>query len=117
LTMVVLMSSVASAQIRFDVLHVFNDAPDGSYPVAPLVQGADGGFYGMTEYGGTAGVGTIFRLIPSGALTILHSFTGTPDGSLPLSGLIQATDGNFYGMASEGGTADFGTVFRMTPAG
>src|SRR5208282_2859865 len=56
----------------------------------------------------------------SGTLTTLYSFciqTGCPDGSYPYAGLIQPTDGNFYGTTSSGGASNFGTVFKITPAG
>lgn len=52
-----------------------------------------------------------------GAYTVLHSFSGGTDGSSPAAALIQAADGNFYGTTASGGASDFGTVFRMTPAG
>jgi len=94
---------------------------DGYGPQAGLVQAADGNFYGTTHWGGTEldGNGTIFRITPSGAFTTLHSFTGYPnDGANPIGGLIQATDGNFYGTTPNGG-AHFlgGTIFQMTPNG
>ena len=54
-------------------------------------------------------------LTPAGAFTDLHDFDET-DGRSP-SGLVQATDGNFYGVTSGGGTDGFGTVFKITPAG
>ncbi len=47
---------------------------DGLSPYAGVIQAADGNFYGTTEYGGTAGEGTIFRLTPGGKLTTLYSF-------------------------------------------
>ena len=85
---------------------------DGSTPVAALVHGLDGNFYGTTQFGGSGacgyGCGTIFRVSQTGVLTTLRSFNAT-DGSDP-SGLIQATDGNFYGTTPA-------TVFKMTPAG
>ena len=94
---------------------------DGYGPQAGLIQAADGNFYGVTHWGGTAtiGNGTVFRITPSGSLTTLYSFAGFPhDGSYPLGGLIQATDGNFYGTTSSGGTnLTGGTLFRMTPNG
>lgn len=96
---------------------------DGDSPMAGLVQGTDGSFYGTTIYGGTGdfcglGCGTIFKVTPSGTLTTLHSFAGYPtDGSNPLAGMIQATDGNFYGTTIGGGTNGDGTVFKITPAG
>jgi uncharacterized repeat protein (TIGR03803 family) len=49
--------------------------------------------------------------------SVLHSFTGAPDGSSPVTGLIQGTDGNFYGTTSAGGTHNDGTVFVVTPGG
>jgi uncharacterized repeat protein (TIGR03803 family) len=92
---------------------------DGQAPNGPLLQGSDGNFYGVTEGGGTNGTGTVFRMSPSGAATILYSFgpiTGA-DGQVPSAGLIQANDGNFYGTTIEGGTNHTGTIFQITPAG
>jgi uncharacterized repeat protein (TIGR03803 family) len=91
----------------------------GGSPYAGLVQGTDGNFYGTTVYGGTNGDGTVFKLTPSGALTTLVTFTGTSGslGANPQAGLIQGSDGNFYGTTSEGGANNLGTVFQMTPSG
>jgi uncharacterized repeat protein (TIGR03803 family) len=101
---------------------------DGTVPFGPLVQGTDGNFYGTTTQGGTGtgcpfGCGTIFKFTnPGNVLTTLHNFDGN-DGSLPMAGLIQGTDGNFYGTAEEGGgssacgTFGCGTVFQVTPDG
>ena len=86
------------------------------------MQATNGNFYGTTEQGGTGncaggGCGTRFKITPSGTLTTLYTFGGYPtDGALP-SGLVQATDGNFYGTTAYGGASDYGTVFRMTTAG
>ena len=67
----------------------------GADPVASLVQGSDGNFYGTTETNGVDGAGTVFRITPAGAFTNLYSFTAT---NQPLDGaLIKAKDGNFYG--------------------
>ena|SRR5579863_7632481 len=66
----------------------------------------------------TGGCGTVFKITPSGTLTALHSFAGYPtDGSEPLAGLVQATDGNLYGTTYSGGPNDEGTVFEITPTG
>ena len=104
-------------------LHSFNWDPDGAYPEAGLVQGADGSFYGTTSYAGYHGVGagcpcgTVFKITPSGTFATIHWF-GFSDGSEPLSGLVQGTDGNFYGTTSGGGgAAGYGTLFKITPAG
>ena len=94
---------------------------DGDYPYASLVQGTDGNFYGTTANGGANGGGTVFKITPTGTLTTLYSFcpvTGCADGYAPLAGLVQGTDGNFYGTASSGGTNGYsGTIFKFTPTG
>lgn len=90
---------------------------DGGYPSPVLIQATDGNFYGTTENGGTNGIGTIFKITPSGTLTSLYSFTGGSDGAIPIAGLVQGVDGNFYGVAYEGGAYGFGTVFKITPSG
>lgn len=73
---------------------------DGKMPYAGLIQASDGNFYGTTEYGGTSANGTVFKMDSSGDLTVLHSFSSSIDGAHPQTGLIQASDGNFYGTAS-----------------
>jgi len=99
-------------------LHSFNPGSSGIQPDSGLIQAADGNFYGTTYVGGSAGLGTVFELTPAGTLTTLHSFTGTgSEGSAPNAGIIQASDGNFYGTTYGGGTQVGGTIFRMTPSG
>lgn len=94
---------------------------NGGNPAAALVQAKDGNFYGTTSTNGANEAGTIFRITPNGTLTTLHNFcsqTGCADGYQPEAGLIQATDGNFYGTTQIGiGTTKFGVVFRITPGG
>ncbi len=110
-------------------LHIFTGYPtDGAYPPAGLLQATDGNFYGTTFWGGANqnctssnanGCGTVFKITPAGALTILHSFDST-DGSSPETTLIQVADGNFYGTAygaPEYGGGSPGTVFQITPGG
>jgi uncharacterized repeat protein (TIGR03803 family) len=96
--------------------------PDGGSPVG-LILGMDGDFYGTTRFGGSSNSGgTVFKITPSGTLTTLHTFcvrgtsTWCPDGAEP-NGLIQGTDGNFYGTTWRGGRSSRGTFFRITPAG
>jgi len=100
---------------------------DGVSPLAGLVQAADGDFYGTTLGGGNSsclggyGCGTVFKITPAGKLTTLHGFV-LADGAYPYSGLVQGTDGNFYGTTYEGGantcsTGICGTVFSMKPQG
>jgi uncharacterized repeat protein (TIGR03803 family) len=95
------------------VLHSF----DGERPNATLMQASDGALYGTLYNGGANGVGAVYRLTTSGDYTTLASFPGAPGGSGPLAGLIQASDGNFYGTTRQGGAYNLGTVFRMTPSG
>jgi len=79
------------------------------------VQGTDGKFYGNTVAGGT-GNGVIFKMAPSGAVTVLHTFAGT-DGSNASYPLIQASDGNFYGTTYTGGSSNAGVIFKITAGG
>jgi len=92
---------------------------DGKIPETGLVQDSSGSFYGTTYAGGVYDDGTVFRITPTGVVTTLYSFcvqSGCSDGALP-SGLIQATDDNFYGTTYAGGTVRYGTVFQITPSG
>jgi uncharacterized repeat protein (TIGR03803 family) len=98
--------------------------PDGAR-IGGMTQGTDGNFYGSTSVGGANDGGTIFRITRQGQLATLYSFCaqpGCPDGSDP-GGLIQGTDGNFYGATFQGGISNLvcfytcGTVFKITPAG
>jgi uncharacterized repeat protein (TIGR03803 family) len=93
---------------------------DGAYPIAGLVQTRDGNFYGTTSRGGDYGGGTVFKITPSGTLTALYTFcsqTGCADGSYPVAGLVQASDGNLYATTQAGGDYGGGTVFKITPSG
>ncbi len=102
-------------------LHTFVGHPsDGGYPAAGLVQASDGNFYGATRYGGVNDQGTVFKITPSGALTTLYSFCSQrncTDGEQPSAGLVQASDGNFYGTTLGGGANGYGTVFKITASG
>jgi len=92
---------------------------DGEYPYAGLVQATDGNFYGTT-YAGANGGGTVFKISQSGTLTTLYSFcsqTNCADGETPYDGLVQGTDGNFYGTTSQGAVNNGGTIFKVTPGG
>jgi uncharacterized repeat protein (TIGR03803 family) len=100
----------------FTILHAFT-LTDGANPLAGLVLGKDGNFYGTTFNGGTVGYGNVFKITPGGTLTSLHSFTPASDGGTPQGGLVQATDGNFYGGGYLGGSKGDGTIFRITPGG
>src|SRR6266567_2955163 len=104
----------------FTTLHSF-DLTDGGNTYAGLVQATDGNLYGTTVGGGAKGDGTVFKITPSGTLMTLYSFcskSGCTDGAYPFAGLVQATDGNFYGTTFKGGAhPSSGTVFKITPSG
>jgi uncharacterized repeat protein (TIGR03803 family) len=114
---------------RYKILYTF-DNTNGANPGGPLLLGTDGNFYGTARYGGSIngvfnGNGVFFRITPSGQYTPIYTFCGMQnclDGGQPTDGLVQGTDGNFYGTTVVGGTHLFsnffgGTIFKMTPTG
>ena len=112
---------------KLTTLHSFNGT-DGSGPSLGLIQAADGNFYGTTQQGGAnnscvSGCGTVFKMNPKGVLKTIYSFcslANCTDGSDPISGLVQAPDGNFYGTTAESGNIGAcgghgcGTIFKLT---
>ena len=102
------------------VLYSFGaSAGDGAFPNGDLIQGSDGNFYGMTELGGANNTGAVIQVTPAGVETVLYSFgaAGGVDGNYPLGSLIQANDGNLYGMTYGGGSYGNGAVIKITLAG
>jgi uncharacterized repeat protein (TIGR03803 family) len=101
-------------------LHNFENGTDGGNPNAALIQAVDKKLYGTTIHGGSEGLGTVFKITPSGTLTVLHAFDNT-GGFYPYAGLVQATDGSFYGTTANGGNSacdeGCGTVFTMSSTG
>ena len=109
-----------SANGALTTLHFFTGGSDGGHPNGGLVEGADGYFYGTTAGGGSnaGNNGTVFKISATGALTTLYSFTGTNDGRGPNGGLVEGTDGYFYGTTGGGGTnGGNGTVFKISANG
>jgi uncharacterized repeat protein (TIGR03803 family) len=119
----------ANAQTGITTLYSFCSEPgcqDGLNPGSPITVGSDGNFYGATQGGSLHDSGTAYVVTPAGQHTVLHYFcslANCADGAGPYS-LIQATDGNFYGVAGGGGTGvncftpgTCGLVFKMTPQG
>jgi uncharacterized repeat protein (TIGR03803 family) len=119
----------------YTVLYTFcanetrQSCPGGFAVGEPLTEGTDGNFYGVatagaidTCYGGD-GCGTVFKITPAGQFTTLYQFCSNYNGTLcldgynPPSGLIQGSDGKFYGATSQGGAYNGGTVFSITADG
>jgi uncharacterized repeat protein (TIGR03803 family) len=106
------------------VLYAFKGGTDGASPFGGVIRDNAGNIYGTTFYGGDAncyeyGCGTVFKLDTAGNETVLHRFTGAPDGENPyLGSLALDAKGNLYGTTWEGGTAsNWGTVFRVSQSG
>jgi uncharacterized repeat protein (TIGR03803 family) len=104
------------SQSTVSPLYSFLGAGDGSKPLAALVQGSDGDFYGTASEGGTNGFGSVFKIASGGAFTPLYSFANGSDGGNPVASLVQGANGNFFG-TSTGPQSGFGTVFEMTTNG
>jgi uncharacterized repeat protein (TIGR03803 family) len=115
------VESEAAPPTHYRVMYRFNGAADGGKPLAGLVRDSSGNLYGTTERGGSpssqGGRGVVFKVDPSGSESVLHTFTGPPDGKLPRAGLILDTSGNLYGTTIEGGPTYGGTVFKLDPSG
>jgi uncharacterized repeat protein (TIGR03803 family) len=107
------------------VRYSFAGGTDGGVPVSPLVRDSSGNFYGMTSGVGAGSGGTVFKLDTNGKETILHTFSGVPDGSQPYGTLVRDGAGNLYGTTYGGGIFDSsrcnyngcGVVFKVTPSG
>ena len=109
-------TAMALSAQTFTTLHSF-DGTDGADPYAGIVQGTNGEFYGTTDGGGATNYGTVFKMTRSGSLTTLDSFCNQYGCTAVPSGLVQATNGDFYGTSIFGGINNAGTVFKITPGG
>jgi len=97
-------------------LHTFAGS-DGLSPNGGLIQASDGNLYGTTFRGGAVGLGVIYKLTTDGQLTSIYTFPGGALGESPYSGLIEASDGNFYGSTYFGGLNGAGMIFKLMPDG
>jgi uncharacterized repeat protein (TIGR03803 family) len=90
LTIATSVDMSATSRTGVDVVHSFGGGADGSVPETALRQATDGNFYRTTTLGGPSNKGTVFKMTPAGAVTIVHAFTGGLDGSNPKAPLVQA---------------------------
>jgi uncharacterized repeat protein (TIGR03803 family) len=105
------------AQGNHTVIHTF-DSATGAYPYSGLVLGSDGSLYGTTHAGGDFSGGTVYRIDPQGNHSVLCSFNpAAGDGSPFLGGLVEGSDGSFYGTTTNGGPSDLGTIYRVDGLG
>ncbi len=123
LAVVPVVSQTAFAQ--YTVLHDFTGGTDGAYPRGGVTVDVAGNLYGTTDRGGNTGInctdrgnigcGTIFEVLPNGALATLYTFTGNSDGAHGSSRVVFGPDGSLYGQTDGGGALGFGNVYKMTP--
>ncbi len=119
---VVLLLGVVGAQLlqaqTFTTLHDFTGGKDGANPWVGLVQDSAGNLYGTTYSGGANGYGTVFKVSKNGKETVMHSFAGgSSDGSYSYGQVIVDSAGNLYGATYEGGSFNYGVVFKLSKAG
>ena len=103
----------------FQTIHSFqfgNGNSVSGYPPAPLAQGPDGTFYGISARGGPAGQAIIYRVDTNGGFTILHTFTVSLTGQIP-GGLTLGLDDNLYVAVSSGGQYGDGYIMRISTGG
>ncbi|MGA2371011.1 MAG: choice-of-anchor tandem repeat GloVer-containing protein [Candidatus Korobacteraceae bacterium] len=119
--LIVLLAAIAAQAQTFTTLHSFTGGSDGAIPEAGLTMDAAGNLYGTTANGGHTGCfsscGTVFKLKHEASgwiLNPLYAFSGS-DGANPEARVIVGPDGNLYGTTAYGGTADQGTVFKLSP--
>jgi uncharacterized repeat protein (TIGR03803 family) len=118
-------NSLAGAK-TFSVVFTFTDPSQGFMSQGPLLTDTAGNLYGTASDGGANNNGTVYKVYPSGILTVLHSFpTGTFDGDDPMGGLVMDNRGtHVYGVTYLGGNhralcglSGCGIIFRVTPTG
>jgi uncharacterized repeat protein (TIGR03803 family) len=112
---------------NFTTAYSFTGGDDGGDVISGLIEAQDGYLYGATFNGGASDAGVVFRTDTSGNTTTLYSFSGGTDGFGPEGNLIQATDGDFYGVTQNGGDLSCGifdgpgtgcgTVYRIDSGG
>ena len=99
---------------KLQPIHNFRSADGIQGPYSTLLQASDGNFYATGQEGGANERGTLFRITPDGAVSVLHDFLAFGgDGADPRAGLVQGSDGHLYGVTSSGGPVFCGAIFRQ----
>ena len=113
-----------SETVLYSFCSAGTSCPDGEDTSSGLITDGTGNFYGTTQSGGIGagyGQGTVFEISPNGhggwTETVLYAFTGGTDGGRPASQVMLDSLGNLYGTTQNGGTYNYGVVFKLTPTG
>jgi len=106
------LTPVGGGLFHESILHSFSGA-DGAHPLSRLAFDLSGNLYGTTFGGGAQGLGTVFKVLPSGRESVIFSFSGST-GSHPRAGVVFTSAGELWGTTSVGGGANLGVVFRLT---
>jgi uncharacterized repeat protein (TIGR03803 family) len=118
LTFLIVLGFAALAQTQtFTTLYNFTGGPDGAGPLAGVIQDSVGNLYGTTGWGGSSDWGVAYELNTVGTESVLHSFSGNPDGGQPVTPVIRDKAGGIYGTTAWGGSSFNGTVFKIDTAG
>src|SRR4051812_17713328 len=102
------------SQATYTVLHEFTGGPnDGAGSGAEVTLDSAGNIYGTTDYGGSNGYGTIFKLATNGTESLLHSFGGTGDGTTPDGPVTIEANGDMVGTTIGGGSTGNGVIWKL----
>jgi uncharacterized repeat protein (TIGR03803 family) len=125
LTFIFAVAVALPAQTKYVLLHTFSGGPnDGQGPDGTPILDSSGNLYGTTFYGGPdgnsdkySGFGTVYKVSKPGQETVLHGFTGSPDGSWPVAGVIRDSAGNLYGTTLYDASGVNGNVYKLEQSG
>jgi uncharacterized repeat protein (TIGR03803 family) len=98
-------------------LYSFPAAPGGTIPFAGVTRNSAGDLYGVTQQGGAANAGAVYKVDAAGRETALYSFSGGADGNYPEADVVLDSAANVYGTTLGGGTSGQGVVFKLGPSG
>lgn len=100
------------------VLYSFGGGSDGAGPISNVNFDSAGNLYSTTSECCASGAGVTYKLVPDGHHSwesVVHRFSGPPDGALAYNGMLEADDGTFFGATVHGGSDNDGAIYRFTP--